>query len=127
MENLLFWVPCRDSDEANYLLAIINSEALYEAVSGMMPKGQFGPRHLHKHLWKLPIPQFDPMQELHAAIAEAGATAAAAAGNKLEELRGQRGDGLTVAVARRELRTWLRTSPEGSAVESAVGRLLAGE
>ena len=127
VENLLFWVPCRDSDEANYLLAIINSEALYEAVSGMMPKGQFGPRHLHKHLWKLPIPQFDPMQELHAAIAEAGATAAAAAGNKLEELRGQRGDGLTVAVARRELRTWLRTSPEGSAVESAVGRLLAGE
>ena len=25
-----------------------------------MPKGQFGARHLHKHLWKLPIPEFDP-------------------------------------------------------------------
>ena len=127
VDHLLYWIRCRTIDEANYLLAIINSEALYEAVSGMMPKGQFGPRHLHKHLWKLSIPEFDPMQELHATIAEAGATAAAAAGNKLEELRGQRGDGLTVAVARRELRTWLRTSPEGSAVESAVGRLLAGE
>ncbi len=92
-----------------------------------MTKGQFGPRDFHKQLWKLPIPEFDPMQELHAAIAEAGATAAAAAGNEQEELRGLRGDGRTVAVARRELRTWLRTSPEGSAVESAVGRLLAGE
>ena len=127
VDYTLFWITCTDSREANYLLAIVNSQALYEAVSPMMAKGQFGARHLQKHLWKLSIPEFDPMQELHAAIAEAGATAAAAAGNKLEELRGQRGDGLTVAVARRELRTWLRTSPEGSAVESAVGRLLAGE
>ena len=60
VENLLFWVACRDTNEANYLLAIINSVALYKAVSGMMPKGQFGARHLHKHLWKLPIPEFDP-------------------------------------------------------------------
>ena len=126
VENLLFWVPCRDSDEANYLLAIINSEALYEAVSGMMPKGQFGPRHLHKHLWKLPIPEFDPSQELHASIAETGKTAAAAAGKKLAELRDQRGDKLTVTIVRRELRQWLRTSEEGRAVEARVGELLAG-
>ena len=124
VENLLFWVPCRDSDEANYLLAIINSEALYEAVSGMMPKGQFGARHLHKHLWKLPIPGFDPAQDLHVTIAEAGATAAAVAGKKLEELREQRGDRLTVTIVRRELRKWLCDSTEGKAVETSVGRLL---
>ena len=125
VENLLFWIACRNADEANYLLAIINSEALYKSVSGMMPKGQFGARHLHKHLWKLSILEFDPTQGLHAEIAKAGAATAARAKAKLDDLRENRGDKLTVTIARRELRAWLRTSPEGRAVEQAVGGLLA--
>ena len=125
VENVLFWVPCKGNEEAHYLLAIINSEALYESVSGLMPKGQFGARHLHKHVWKLHIPEFDPAEELHLTITEAGALAATGAKAKLEHLRQQRGDGLTVTVVRRELRAWLRTSDEGKAVESAVSRLLA--
>ena len=126
VENVLFWVPCKSIEEANYLLAIINSAALREAVKPLMTKGQFGARDLHKHLWKLAIPEFDPTQELHAAIAEAGATAAAGAGEKLSELREKRVDKLTVTVARRELRAWLRTSAEGNAVEDSVGKLMAG-
>ena len=126
VENLLFWVPCKSIEEANYLLAIINSEALYKSVSGMMPKGQFGARHLHKHLWKLPIPGFDPMQDLHVTIAGAGEIAAAEAKKKLDELRELRGDKLTVTIARRELRSWLRTSDEGKSVEHSVTKLLAG-
>ena len=126
VENVLFWVACRDTSEANYLLAIINSEALYDTVIGLMPKGQFGARHLHKHLWKLPIPEFDPAQELHADIATAGTAAAAGAREQLAELREQRGDRLTVTIARRELRNWLRMSPEGRAVENSVAKLLAG-
>ena len=126
VENLLFWVACKDADEANYLLAIINSAALYESVQSLMPKGQFGARHLHKHLWKLPIPEFDPEQRQHADIAAAGATAAAGARAQLARLREERGDKLTVTIARRELRGWLATSPEGRAVENAVGKLLKG-
>ena len=112
--------------EANYLLAIINSDALQAAVKPLMSKGQFGARDLHKHLWKLPIPEFDPARELHAAIAKAGATTAAGAKRKLHELRELRGDKLTVTIARRELRKWLRDSTEGEAVENSVGKLLAG-
>ena len=56
VENVLFWIPCKDIEEANYLLAIINSQTMYEAVMPLMAKGQFGARHLHKHLWKLPHP-----------------------------------------------------------------------
>ncbi len=122
----LFWVACKNKDEANYLLAIINSDALQAAVRPLMSKGQFGARDLQKHLWKLPISEFDPSQELHTTIAEAGTRAAIAAGKKLEELREQRGDKLTVTIARRELRAWLRSSEEGQTVETAVGRLLAG-
>lgn len=29
VENVLFWIACKDIQEANYLLAIINSDALY--------------------------------------------------------------------------------------------------
>ena len=126
VENVLFWVPCKGIQEANYLLAIVNSDALREAVEPLMTKGQFGARDLHKHLWKLPIPEFDPVDELHIAIAEAGAMAAVGAKSKLDELRSQRSDDLTVTIVRRELRTWLRTSDEGQAVEDSVNKLLAG-
>ena len=89
-----------------------------------MPKGQFGARHLHKHLWKLPIPEFDADDPLHVEISEAGRAAAAGAAQRLSDLRAQRGDDVSVTIVRRELRAWLRTSPEGAAVEAAVGRLL---
>ena len=72
VDYTLFWITCSDIQEANYLLAVINSQALYEAVASWMPKGQFGARHLEKHLWKLPIPEFDPDEPLHTAVSEAG-------------------------------------------------------
>ena len=127
VENVLFWLTCNNIQEANYLLAIINSQALYGAVAPLMPKGQFGARHLHKHLWKLPIPEFDPGNRRHVAIAKAGEAAAQGAALQLEQLREQRDSvtvTVTVTVARRELRKWLRESQEGKAVERVVGRLL---
>ncbi len=121
----LYWIACKDIQEANYLLAIINSRTLYEAVDPFMAKGQFGSRDLVKHLWKLPIPEFDPGNEQHIAIAKAGEAAAQGAAHQLEQLREQR-DRVTVTVARRELRKWLRESKEGKVVEREVGRLLRG-
>ena len=124
MTERLYWITCKDVNEANYLLAIINSDALYEAAQPLMSKGQFGSRDLHKHLWKLPIPEFDPKQKLHVAIAKAGERAATGAAQKLAEVREERGDKFSVTIARRELRKWLRESNEGKEVEAAVGQLL---
>ena len=125
VDKTLYWIACKDIYEANYLLAIINSDALYEAVQPLMSKGQFGARHLQKQLWKLPIPEFDAANPLHREIAEAGAAAALGASARLTELRSERGDRLTVTIARRELRKWLRESEEGAVVEELVGRLLS--
>ena len=119
----LFWITCKDIQEASYLLAIINSQALYQAVTPLMSKGQFGARDLQKHLWKLPIPEFDPGKGQHTDIAKAGEEAAQGAAQQLAQLRQQR-DKVTVTIARRELRRWLRESPEGKAVERVVGQLL---
>lgn len=119
---------CKRIEEAHYLLAIINSESLKEAASPFMPKGQFGARHLHKHLWKLPIPEFDADNALHAEISAAGKAAAAGAERELARVRAEReesGRVFSVTVARRELRNWLRSSPQGQRVEQAVTELLA--
>ena len=126
VDYTLYWITCQDIREANYLLAIINSDVLYKSVESLMPKGQFGARHLQKHLWKLPIPEFDAANPLHRELAEAGSTAAQGAAARLVELRAERGERLTVTIARRELRAWLRGSAEGAAVEGVVGRLLGG-
>ena len=123
----LYWIACKSMNEANYVLAIINSNALAIAVNRYtIPNWAGNTRHLQKHLWKLPIPEFDPEHELHVTIAESGAMAAAGAKTKLDHLRQQRGDEITVTIARRELRTWLRTSDEGKSVEVSVSKLLAG-
>ncbi len=123
VDYTLFWVACKEIREANYVCAIINSNALYTAVTPLMARGQWGARHLQSHLWKLPIPEFDPADALHESIAGAGEAAAKGAAEQLEKLREERGR-VTVTIARRELRKWLRESPEGQAVEDAVGRLL---
>ena len=126
VDNALYWITCRDIREANYLLAIINSQALYEAVQPLMSKGQFGARNMKKLLWKLPIPEYDPANPQHAAISAAGERAAQGAARQLERLRQERGVKLTVTIARRELRKWLRESEEGATVETEVRRLLGG-
>ena len=92
-----------------------------------MNKGQFGARHVHKHLWRLPIPEYDKDISLHREIAEAGKSAAEGAAQVLSEVRAEReasGKVFSVTIARRELRQWLSESEEGLAVEGLVGRLL---
>ena len=124
IENVLFWMTFKNISEANYLLAIVNSNALYTAVAPLMPKGQFGARHLHKHLWRLPIPEFDASNALHDEISKAGEAAAAGVAQQLEGLRQERGDGLTVTIARRELRKWLRASDEGGGRGAGGGEVI---
>ena len=82
-------------------------------------------RDLQKHLWKLPVPLFNPDDPLHVEVSEAGRVAADGAADQLERLRQER-ERVTVTIARRELRNWLRESEAGKAVEEAVRDLLDG-
>ena len=78
---------------------------------------------MQKHLWKLPIPEFDAGNPLRVTVSEAGTVATEGALKQLERLRQER-DRVTVTIARRELRRWLRESSEGQAVEDVVSALL---
>ena len=129
IDYTLFWIKCKSLSEAQYLIAVINSQVLEQKLAPLMPKGQFGARHVQKHLWRLPIPEYDESNDLHQEIAAAGASAAEAAKTVLAELRAEReesGKSFSVTIARRELRRWLSESEEGQRVEALVGRLLGG-
>ena len=124
IDYTLYWLTCQTEEEAQYLTAIINSRVLYEKLEPMMPKGQFGARHVQKHIWRLPIPEFDAGDSLHVDIADAGRQAAQGVERELENLRQRYPQQLTVTIARREIRKWLRESAEGQRVEGVVGALL---
>lgn len=122
-DSRVYWIPCESDSESNYLMAVINSHSLYSAVSGFMSAGQFGPRDLHKHLWRLPIPRFNPTDQLHGEIAGAGARAAVGVEEILADLHGANKK-VTVAIARREIRNWLTKSADGQIVESLIETLM---
>ena len=123
VDYTLYWIPCVDLTEAHFVVALINSRALQDIIAPLMAKGQYGARHLQKHLWRLSIPKFDSGNPRHVEVAEAGKTAAAGAAQRLAQLREER-DRVTVTIARRELRKWLRSSEEGAAAEVVVKKLL---
>ncbi len=75
LENALFQTLCKSQAEAYFLLAILNSQVFFTFVEPLMPKGQFGAWHFHKHGWKLPIPRHDASDPLHARLCELGKTA----------------------------------------------------
>ena len=81
-------------------------------------------RDSEKHLWKSPIPEYDTGEGLHREVAEAGAAPALGVQGRLAELRAEGGARLTVTIARRELRAWLRVGVEGARVEGKVEELL---
>ena len=125
IENTLYWLRCHTREEGDYLAAVINSNALRDAVAPLMPKGQFGARHVHKHLWRLAIPEYDAGKSPHRELAQAGAEAAREASARLAALRRSREGGVGVTLARRELRRWLESSELGARIESLAARLLA--
>ena len=118
IDHTLYWISCDTRAEAHYLLAVINSNVLRDKVKPFMPKGQFGARHLHKHLWKLPIPKYDPNNPTHTAVSEAGKKATRAAKtNCLDQSKHFR-------TIRNHLRSWLQESLQGTNVEQTVSDLI---
>ena len=126
VENVLYWLLCQTRAEADYLAAVINSNALRDAVEPLMPKGQFGARDVHKHLWRLNIPEYDAGNTLHADLSKAGAEAAREAAARLEEMRAASGASPPVALVRRTLRQWLAISELGQRIEQLTAELLSG-
>ena len=78
IEHKLYWAAAESAEEAGYLLALLNSEALRRKIAAHQSRGQWGARDFDKLLANA-IPQFagdNPIhRQLAAAAAEAGRVA----------------------------------------------------
>jgi hypothetical protein len=68
----LYWAPVTSEDEADYLCAILNTPAATELTRPLMSYGK-DERDIHKHVWELPIEQYDAGNQVHKRIAALGA------------------------------------------------------
>ncbi len=70
--------------EAHYVVAALNAPTVDELVKPMQSRGQYGARDIHKKVLELPIPRFDPSQEVHKELAALGRECAQKASDWIE-------------------------------------------
>ena len=128
VDRTLYQTVCQSEDEARYVLALINSNALAAATAPFMPKGLYGPRHFEKHGWKLPIPRYDPSDPLHTKLGEFGATAEQECQALIaqSDIPNQPAGDAQSRAARKMLRhEWQPNSEVAQDIETAVAELLS--
>lgn len=120
VDHKLYWAAFKDSCEADYVAAILNSETANKAIKPFQSTGLLGERDIHKKLLELPIPLFNHEDALHRNLSEMGvvARAAAAVAIKSENFPA---DG-SLARQRRFVRTHLKK--ELQEIDALVAKLL---
>jgi hypothetical protein len=113
----LYWAPMNSEEEADYLCAILNAPATTELARPLMSYGK-DERHIHKHLWDLPIPLLDPEKGTHKRICDPGRAA--------EKLVDDFEIDYTVhfSAIRRHIREALMATPEGRELNELVIELI---
>lgn len=64
IDQTLYWYLSPTEEEAIYIAGLLNSTALWEAISDFQPEGGFGKRHIHTLPYKI-IPEFDASNDVH--------------------------------------------------------------
>src|SRR5262249_12049715 len=82
IDHALYWATAASTAEAQYLCATLNSATFTELVRPFMSYGK-DERHFDKHIWQVPVPLYDPTDDLHGRLSARGAELEAAIG-KLE-------------------------------------------
>lgn len=119
IDHTLYWAPAATAEEARYLSAVLNSDALTGAVAPLQARGQHNPRHFDLHVFALPFPIFDPDAEAHQTLAElAGVAEAVAAAVDIDP-------GWQFQKARRITREALRKHGVAGQIDATVEDLLA--
>lgn len=119
VEHKLYWASVASEDEGRYLCAILNSQALADAVAPLQSRGQHNPRDFDLHVFALNFPEYDQREQLHvelARLAERAEDMAAATALK--------GD-WQFQKSRRVVRDALRKDGVARDIDVAVSKLVA--
>jgi SAM-dependent methyltransferase len=119
IDHTLYWATVQSIEEGQYLVAVLNSDAVHEKIEPLMSEGLFGKRHIDKYVFAVPFPVYNPDAELHVKLAEAGARAEeVAASVELDA-------GVTFQRARRLVRDGLASNGVAGDIENLVSELLS--
>lgn len=64
IDQTLYWYLADSEDEAIYIVGLLNSDALSDAIKDFQPEGGFGKRHIHTLPYKI-IPKYDNEEAVH--------------------------------------------------------------
>lgn len=118
INNKLYWCTAQTEAEADYLCAILNSPVTTEMVRPLMSYGK-DERDIHKHVWKLAIPEFDPGVSNLARLAELGRECTTLVQSF------QPRDNIHFSALRRDVRQILNESPQTTEIDALVYELLS--
>jgi hypothetical protein len=67
----MYWIRTKTPEEAHYLAAVLNTPYLDDAIKSGQTRGAWGARHIHRRPFEVvPIPEFNPLDDRHARLAE---------------------------------------------------------
>ncbi|WKA29329.1 N-6 DNA methylase [Bradyrhizobium roseum] len=118
IENGLYWAATSTEDEADYLCAILNAPVTTELARPFMSYGK-DERDIEKHIWQLPVPEFNSDDAAHVALAKLGREAQSVAEKVTIDPK------LHFAASRRRLREALDQSSAMQQINKIVFELLS--
>ncbi len=71
-ESTEYYYETANREEAYYLATVLNSPTVDERLKPMQSRGLWGPRHIHKKVLEIPIPQYNSSDENHIALFRLG-------------------------------------------------------
>lgn len=113
----LYWASIETEEEADYLCAVMNAPVTTELVRPFMSYGK-DERDIHKHVWEVPIPKYDPTIAVHRRLSELGKAVENIVATFAIE------SNLHFAATRRHIRSHLQATPEGEEINEVVIELL---
>ncbi len=71
-DHITYCYETNNKQEAYFIASILNAPIVDVLLKPMQARGLFGPRHIHKKVWELSIPEFNPSNEDHLKLASLG-------------------------------------------------------
>ncbi len=118
IDHKLYWAPTNSVEEAQYLIAILNSTVLLDRVRPLQNLGLFGARDFDKYVFRIPFPAYSPTNPDHVALSLLAETAMEVA--KSVDVSGAS----TFQSARRLIDQALTLNGVSNEIEAAVDRVL---
>lgn len=113
----LYWASVSSNDEADYLCGVLNAPITTELTRPYMSYGK-DERHIHKHVWELAIPIYDPNNASHRRICALGRFSE-------ESIRAFSVDtNLHFSATRRRIRDFIFATPEGLELNELVFEMI---